>query len=198
MCSAEKSSAMMKRFALTALAIVIAGSASIAANVEEPSSYRMGEEYRAPMPATLKGARVVSTEEAEKLWRVGESKSPSTCCRGRRSRSCRKERSGASRHTSTSPAASGWPMSVSVVVILGDGDLVSRQPQGADGGRRSLPLARHLLSRRLLDVLERRQTRRCLGLFETVVLIPAASKTGRRQNSHWRSVSRDARASSPS
>ncbi|RFC66775.1 MULTISPECIES: PQQ-dependent catabolism-associated CXXCW motif protein [Mesorhizobium] len=34
----------------------------------EPSDYRM-DEYRAPVPATLKGARVVTTAEAEKLWR---------------------------------------------------------------------------------------------------------------------------------
>ncbi|MCO5064470.1 MAG: PQQ-dependent catabolism-associated CXXCW motif protein [Rhizobiaceae bacterium] len=36
--------------------------------VAEPSGYRM-DEYRAPVPATLKGARVVDTAEAEKLWR---------------------------------------------------------------------------------------------------------------------------------
>jgi PQQ-dependent catabolism-associated CXXCW motif protein len=39
-----------------------------AADVPEPDGYRM-EEYRAPVPATLKGARVVTTEEAEALWR---------------------------------------------------------------------------------------------------------------------------------
>ncbi len=36
--------------------------------VPEPSSYRM-EEYRAPVPATLKGAKVVTTNEAEALWK---------------------------------------------------------------------------------------------------------------------------------
>lgn len=45
-------------------------SVTLAATVEEPSTYRM-DKYRAPVPATLKGARVVSTEEAEKLWREG-------------------------------------------------------------------------------------------------------------------------------
>ncbi|MGC4025973.1 MAG: PQQ-dependent catabolism-associated CXXCW motif protein [Mesorhizobium sp.] len=39
-----------------------------AQTVSEPSDYRM-DEYRAPVPATLKGARVIDTAEAEKLWR---------------------------------------------------------------------------------------------------------------------------------
>lgn len=34
----------------------------------EPDGYRM-QEYRAPVPATLQGARVVSTTEAADLWR---------------------------------------------------------------------------------------------------------------------------------
>lgn len=34
----------------------------------EPESFRM-DEYRAPVPATLEGARVVTTAQAEKLWR---------------------------------------------------------------------------------------------------------------------------------
>jgi PQQ-dependent catabolism-associated CXXCW motif protein len=37
--------------------------------VPEPSTYRM-EEYRAPVPATLTGARVLSTDEAETIWRA--------------------------------------------------------------------------------------------------------------------------------
>ena len=40
-----------------------------AENVPEPSTYRM-DEYRAPVPASLQGARVVDTVEAEKLWRT--------------------------------------------------------------------------------------------------------------------------------
>lgn len=34
----------------------------------EPAGYRM-DDYRSPTPATLRGARVVSTREAEALWR---------------------------------------------------------------------------------------------------------------------------------
>ena len=36
----------------------------------EPSDYRM-ENYRAPVPATLAGARVLSTEQVTALWRAG-------------------------------------------------------------------------------------------------------------------------------
>ena len=36
--------------------------------VAEPAGYRM-EEYRAPVPATLRGAQVVTTQEAAALWK---------------------------------------------------------------------------------------------------------------------------------
>ncbi len=41
-----------------------------AAEVLEPDSYRL-ENYRSPTPATLRGARAIDTEEAEKIWRNG-------------------------------------------------------------------------------------------------------------------------------
>jgi PQQ-dependent catabolism-associated CXXCW motif protein len=37
----------------------------------EPEDYRL-EEYRAPVPETLRGARVVSTVEAGEIWRRGD------------------------------------------------------------------------------------------------------------------------------
>lgn len=37
--------------------------------VPEPAGYRM-DQYKAPTPATLKGARVIDTAEAERLWRT--------------------------------------------------------------------------------------------------------------------------------
>jgi PQQ-dependent catabolism-associated CXXCW motif protein len=39
-------------------------------DISEPEGYRT-EDYRAPTPATLKGARVVTTAEAEQIWRAG-------------------------------------------------------------------------------------------------------------------------------
>jgi PQQ-dependent catabolism-associated CXXCW motif protein len=39
-------------------------------SVPEPDGYR-GDNYRAPVPATLAGARVLTTEAAETIWRAG-------------------------------------------------------------------------------------------------------------------------------
>jgi PQQ-dependent catabolism-associated CXXCW motif protein len=39
-------------------------------SVPEPPGYR-SDSYRAPVPATLAGARVLTTEEAETIWRGG-------------------------------------------------------------------------------------------------------------------------------
>ena len=39
-------------------------------NPPEPDEYR-ADNYRAPVPATLKGARVLTTAEAETIWRAG-------------------------------------------------------------------------------------------------------------------------------
>jgi PQQ-dependent catabolism-associated CXXCW motif protein len=60
------------------LAIVLAwnietGSSSVTRAAEPapvPEGYRT-ENYRAPVPATLRGARVLATAEAESLWRAG-------------------------------------------------------------------------------------------------------------------------------
>jgi PQQ-dependent catabolism-associated CXXCW motif protein len=54
------------RFAL--MAIGIAAATAAAAEVAEPDGYRL-EDYRAPTPATLRGARVIGTTEAETIWR---------------------------------------------------------------------------------------------------------------------------------
>jgi len=75
MCSPDTSSATLKRFAIGAFAILLTVSGSAVAAtlpVEEPSTYRM-EKYGAPVPPTLQGARVVTTKEAEALWRAGDS-----------------------------------------------------------------------------------------------------------------------------
>ncbi len=53
------------------LVAALAGAAAAHAgeNVPEPFTYRM-EDYRAPVPVTLAGARVLSTDEAEAIWRA--------------------------------------------------------------------------------------------------------------------------------
>ena len=54
------------RFALV-LMIAVAGKPAMA-GVPEPDGYRL-ENYRSPTPATLRGVRVIGTDEAEKIWR---------------------------------------------------------------------------------------------------------------------------------
>ena len=54
---------------LAVLAVVAAGAAG-AETVPEPGGYRM-EEYRAPVPTTLSGAKVVDTAGAHALWQAG-------------------------------------------------------------------------------------------------------------------------------
>ncbi|NGO66375.1 PQQ-dependent catabolism-associated CXXCW motif protein [Rhizobium daejeonense] len=59
-------------FAVGLAAPVLADQSSAPkAVVEEPQDYRQ-DEYRAPVPATLAGATVVSTGQAHRLWESGE------------------------------------------------------------------------------------------------------------------------------
>ena len=59
---------MIKAAVCVALAAILSAAAACAAEISEPESYRL-EDYRAPTPATLRGARVIGTEEAEQIWR---------------------------------------------------------------------------------------------------------------------------------
>jgi PQQ-dependent catabolism-associated CXXCW motif protein len=52
-------------FALAAIALAAQAGA---AEISEPEGYRL-EDYRAPTPATLRGAKVIHTGEAERIWR---------------------------------------------------------------------------------------------------------------------------------
>ncbi len=56
--------------ALAFLALAIPAAAR-AAGVAEPDGYRM-DDFRAPVPATLKGATVLDTDTAERLWQSGQ------------------------------------------------------------------------------------------------------------------------------
>jgi PQQ-dependent catabolism-associated CXXCW motif protein len=55
-------------FVVATFAFVAPVSAQLSA--PEPDEYR-ADNYRAPVPATLKGARVLTTAEAETIWRAG-------------------------------------------------------------------------------------------------------------------------------
>jgi len=63
----------MLRIAIAATGLVALAAATARAEdapPPEPSGYRM-ENYRGPTPATLAGARVVTTAQAEELWKAG-------------------------------------------------------------------------------------------------------------------------------
>ncbi|MGB6707090.1 MAG: PQQ-dependent catabolism-associated CXXCW motif protein, partial [Pseudolabrys sp.] len=51
------------------LALVVVASRCDAQAVAEPEHYRT-EDYRAPTPATLRGAQVITTAQAEAIWRA--------------------------------------------------------------------------------------------------------------------------------
>ena len=53
---------------LALIALLFAAVEAAAAEVTEPEGYRL-ENYRSPTPATLRGARVIGTDEAETIWR---------------------------------------------------------------------------------------------------------------------------------
>ena len=61
---------------MRALACVVVATVALAArvlaqqHVSEPDGYRT-DDYRSPVPATLTGARVLTTAEAEAIWRAG-------------------------------------------------------------------------------------------------------------------------------
>jgi len=64
---------MRQRFAVIvvcSIAFVPVTASGQDAPIPEPGGYRM-DDYRAPTPATLKGARVLTTREAADLWRAG-------------------------------------------------------------------------------------------------------------------------------
>lgn len=61
---------MIARRAVIAALALAAGAAGAAEDVPEPSGYRT-QDYRAPVPRGLAGARTVTTAEAAALWRQG-------------------------------------------------------------------------------------------------------------------------------
>jgi PQQ-dependent catabolism-associated CXXCW motif protein len=61
---------MLKLARLIAATLALAPPAHAQENAPEPEGYRT-DNYRAPVPATLAGARVLATGEAEAIWRAG-------------------------------------------------------------------------------------------------------------------------------
>jgi PQQ-dependent catabolism-associated CXXCW motif protein len=61
---------MMRLLAGVTLGCLLLAGAAHGQSVAEPDGYRTTD-YRAPTPPTLKGARVLTTAEAEALWKAG-------------------------------------------------------------------------------------------------------------------------------
>ena len=61
---------MIRGILAAAAAWLVVAAAVAQESPPEPESYRL-DNYRAPVPATLRGARVLGTAEAEALWRAG-------------------------------------------------------------------------------------------------------------------------------
>lgn len=60
---------MIRKIAISVIATLSLVAIALAADVPEPDVYRT-DQYRAPVPATLQGARVLTTSEAEAIWRA--------------------------------------------------------------------------------------------------------------------------------
>src|SRR5262249_30885704 len=66
----EPMTAITRRFVTCAFVILFWAPISASSqDISEPEGYRT-EDYRAPTPTTLKGARVVTTAEAEQIWKA--------------------------------------------------------------------------------------------------------------------------------
>jgi PQQ-dependent catabolism-associated CXXCW motif protein len=59
---------MIRAAVRLALAVMSLAAQARAAEISEPEGYRL-EDYRAPTPLTLRGAKAIGTEEAERIWR---------------------------------------------------------------------------------------------------------------------------------
>src|SRR6266478_1160963 len=62
---------MWKLACVIVITLTFALRAHAQGNAPEPEGYRT-DNYRSPVPATLAGARVLATEEAEAIWRAGK------------------------------------------------------------------------------------------------------------------------------
>jgi PQQ-dependent catabolism-associated CXXCW motif protein len=62
---------MKRSFGLALVCVLLATVAARPQGVAEPEGFRLGA-YRAPVPASLKGARVITTAEAEAIHKAGE------------------------------------------------------------------------------------------------------------------------------
>ena len=176
---------MTSRVVLVVLALAVLTAAARAEElVPEPSGYRT-EDYRAPVPDTLAGGRVLSTADAETIWRAKSGVFVDVLPRPPKPPNL--------------PAATVWrdkprfniPGSI-WLPDTGYGELAATTEeylrQGllrASGGNRASS-DRRLLSGRLLDVVERGQARAVLWLQQRRLVSRWHGWLGARQSANSR------------
>jgi hypothetical protein len=125
----------------------------------EPESYR-SENYRSPTPATLRGARVITTPEAQNLWIEGSAASAQFPASARSSRRDALARPATIQHPGKH-LAPGYRIRRA---FTGSGRL-SENGFGTDHGRRSRKASGDILPSGLLDVVERGKAGRHMGIY---------------------------------
>ncbi len=132
--------------------------------VPEPEGYRT-EDYRAPVPDTLAGARVISTSEAAEIWRKKKRHlhrcAATSSKAGKPSTGDGLARQAALQHSRHHLAARYRLWSIGG----GDRELSAARTYSRIRRRSRCP-HRHILPGRLLDVVERGQTNTVIWLFE--------------------------------
>ena len=179
--------AMIKAATRIALVVMVHWRAVRAADVPEPEGYRL-EDYRAPTPATLRGGRIIGTEEAEKIWRSHSASFVDVLPRPPRPETAGRNavaRQAARRYPRQHLAARHrlWRARAQHGRLFRQGT-----PEGDP--RRPRQVAGSVLSGGLLDVVERGQARALARLFQCrlvsrrhrrlVCRRPAAGRTPRR------------------
>jgi len=150
-------------FALGALVLAGGAAAGQTPPADEPESYR-SENYRSRTPATLRGARVVSTIEAQAIWSEGSAAfidvlpnfppppdlPAGTLWRGQQRFNI--------------PGSTWLPDTGIRRAFTGSGRL-SENGFGTDHGRRSRKASGDILPSGLLDVVERGKAGRHMGIY---------------------------------
>ena len=172
---------MMRRVASVVLAIVALSAAAWAEPlVPEPDGYRT-EDYRAPVPETLAGGRVLTTAEAEAIWRAKSGVFIDVLPRPPK--------------PSNLPAGTVWRdkprLNIPGSIWLPDtgyGELAEATENYLRQGliralrRQSFCLARGVLPGQLLDVVERSEADSVLRLFQCGLVSRRYRRLGARQS----------------
>ena len=166
---------MMWKLAGLALA-VFAATAHAQDNVPEPDDYRT-ENYRAPVPATLAGARVLTTAEAETIWRSGAGVFVDVMPRPPKPPNLPAGTVWRDRPRLNIPGTVWLPDTGYGRLAAATEDYLRRGIARATGGN-DAAVARGLLPGRLLDVLERRQARVVLWLSQCGVVSDGYRRLG--------------------